>query len=56
MTSACLTLRFAQREAKAREDYKKLRVELDSLFWELFGYLNGPTPLTMTSSLINLAK
>ncbi|KAF8597304.1 hypothetical protein BDV93DRAFT_513427 [Ceratobasidium sp. AG-I] len=42
--------------AKGRDDYKKLRAELDSLFWELFGLLGGPTPPSMTFSLANLAR
>ncbi|KAF8607419.1 hypothetical protein BDV93DRAFT_505586 [Ceratobasidium sp. AG-I] len=45
-----------ERAAKGREDYNTLRGELDSLFGELSGYLKGPTPLAMTSSLENLAK
>ncbi|KAF8594427.1 hypothetical protein BDV93DRAFT_579801 [Ceratobasidium sp. AG-I] len=45
-----------ERAAKGREDYKTLATELDSLFKELSGYLEGPTPPVMTSSLKNLAK
>ncbi|KAF8593005.1 hypothetical protein BDV93DRAFT_516899 [Ceratobasidium sp. AG-I] len=45
-----------ERAAKGREDYQRLEAELESLFWELFVYLKGPTPPTMTSSLVSLAK
>ena len=52
----CLIFRCHQQVAEGREDYRKLRDELESLFWQLIGYLGGPTPPPMTSSLVNLAQ
>lgn len=52
----CLIFWWAQRAAKGSKDYEKLRAELESLFWQLIGYLEGPVPLAMTPSLVSLAK
>ncbi|KAG9078454.1 hypothetical protein FS749_009514, partial [Ceratobasidium sp. UAMH 11750] len=44
--SGCIDI--VEQEAKTREDYKKLRGELEVLFNDLSGYLGGSAPPTMT--------
>ncbi|KAG9092951.1 hypothetical protein FS749_015298 [Ceratobasidium sp. UAMH 11750] len=42
--------------AENREDYQRLRTELNALFHDLAGYFGASTPPVMTSSIINLAQ
>ncbi|KAG9119525.1 hypothetical protein FRC07_005411, partial [Ceratobasidium sp. 392] len=45
-----------EQEAKAREDYKELRGELDALFSDLSGYLGDSAPSAMTPIMENIAN
>ncbi|KAF8604120.1 hypothetical protein BDV93DRAFT_507794 [Ceratobasidium sp. AG-I] len=45
-----------ERVAKSRKDYETLAIELDTICKDLSGYLSGPMPPTMTSSIESLAK
>ncbi|KAG8702740.1 hypothetical protein FRC09_004569 [Ceratobasidium sp. 395] len=42
--------------AQNREDYQRLRTELNALLHDLAGHLGSSTPLTMTSTAVNLAQ
>ncbi|KAG8794307.1 hypothetical protein FRC12_024968 [Ceratobasidium sp. 428] len=42
--------------AQNREDYKRLRTELNAMLHDLAGYFGSSTPLTMTSTVVNLAQ
>ncbi|KAG8683220.1 hypothetical protein FRC09_016221 [Ceratobasidium sp. 395] len=42
--------------AQNREDYKRLRTELNAMLHDLAGYFGSSTPLAMTSTVINLAQ
>ncbi|KAG8780543.1 hypothetical protein FRC12_022873 [Ceratobasidium sp. 428] len=39
-----------------RRDYQEVKVQLDSLFGDISGYVETPTPLAMTSSIENLIQ
>ncbi|KAG9118646.1 hypothetical protein FRC07_006737, partial [Ceratobasidium sp. 392] len=45
-----------EQEAKAREDYRELRGELNALFQDLSGYLGADSPPTMTPIVENIAS
>ncbi|KAG8721102.1 hypothetical protein FRC09_008462 [Ceratobasidium sp. 395] len=40
----------------AREEYTQLRIELDSIFSDISGFLNGNAPPSMTPSIASLAR
>ncbi|KAG8706339.1 hypothetical protein FRC09_002465 [Ceratobasidium sp. 395] len=42
--------------AQNREDYQRLRTELDALLHDLAGYFGSSTPLPMTSTVVKLAQ
>ncbi|KAG8680381.1 F-box/WD repeat-containing protein 9, partial [Ceratobasidium sp. 394] len=52
--SRCIDI--VEQEAKAREDYKKLRGELEVIFNDLSGYLGCSAPPTMTPVIESISK
>ncbi|KAG8700744.1 hypothetical protein FRC08_004471 [Ceratobasidium sp. 394] len=52
--SGCIDI--VEQEAKTREDYKKLRGELEVIFNDLSGYLGGSAPPTVTPVIESISK
>lgn len=47
---------LTQAKAEAGKGYKEAHQELDDLFRDLSGYVGGPMPLDMRTSIDNLAR
>ncbi|KAG8716836.1 hypothetical protein FRC08_008710 [Ceratobasidium sp. 394] len=55
-TGIDMCIEVFEREARGREDYRKLKAELDQLFEDLSWYFRAPTPPAMTAAFTAVAK